>query len=236
MIENTADDAQVFGVQGGEPRLSYDLKEKIVILYTGTLESYQGIDVLLRAFAQLSDRYPQAHVLLAGGQPSQVNDYREMARGLGLSKSVTFAGGVPPACIQRFLEAADILISPRCRGTNTPLKIYGYLRSGKPIIATDLATHTQVLDRSVAELVAPTVAGLQTGIRRLLDDPSHRARLAAAAAARAADEYSDARYLERVAEFYRRVIDANARGAMTARAGYAGADPGSVQPPTRSEQ
>ena len=41
----------------------------------------------------------------------------------------------------------DVLVSPRSRGTNTPLKIYQYLRSGKPIVATRLLTHTQVLER-----------------------------------------------------------------------------------------
>ena len=52
-------------------------------------------------------------------------------------------------------QACDILVSPRIRGTNTPLKIYSYLRSGKPIVATDLLTHTQVLSPDVARLVAP---------------------------------------------------------------------------------
>jgi len=47
-------------------------------------------------------------------------------------------------------------VSPRSRGKNTPLKIYQYLRSGKPIVATNLLTHTQVLDAAVAELTGPT--------------------------------------------------------------------------------
>ena len=50
-----------------------------------------------------------------------------------------------------------LISSPRLAsaGTNTPLKIYSYLRAGKPIVATDLLTHTQVLDREVAILVRP---------------------------------------------------------------------------------
>ena len=58
------------------------------------------------------------------------------------------------ARFRRSCEACDILVSPRIRGTNTPLKIYSYLRSGKPIVATDLLTHTQVLSPAVARLVA----------------------------------------------------------------------------------
>ena len=56
-----------------------------------------------------------------------------------------FTGQQPAREIPAFVEACDILVSPRIRGTNTPLKIYSYLRSGRPIVATNLLTHTQVL-------------------------------------------------------------------------------------------
>jgi len=237
MIENTADDAQVFGDDDGKPRVSYELEDKTIILYTGTLETYQGIDLLLRAYAPLCDDYPQVHLLLAGGSPAQVEKYRDMADTLGIAQRVTFVGSVHPASIQQLLEAANILISPRCRGTNTPLKIYGYLRSAKPIIATDLATHTQVLDNTIAELVAPTEEGLGEGMRRLLDDPSHAASLAAAAGARAAADYSDDDYLARVAAFYRQVIDKNAgSGATALHESTDGAADALAQSTTRGEQ
>ncbi len=51
---------------------------------------------------------------------------------------------------------ADILVSPRIKGTNTPMKIYSYLQSGKPILATDMPTHTQVLSRTTAMLADPS--------------------------------------------------------------------------------
>ena len=63
-----------------------------------------------------------------------------------------FAGQRPAEEIPLFLDAADVLVSPRSSGTNTPLKIYQYLRSGRPIVATRLLTHTQVLDDEVAIL------------------------------------------------------------------------------------
>ena len=62
------------------------------------------------------------------------------------SRDVTiFAGERPASEIPAYLLASDVLVSPRSRGTNTPLKIYQYLRSGKAIVATRLLTHTQVL-------------------------------------------------------------------------------------------
>ena len=44
------------------------------------------------------------------------------------------------------LLAADVLVSPRLKGLNTPMKIYSYLDSGSAVLATRLRTHTQVLD------------------------------------------------------------------------------------------
>ena len=41
-----------------------------------------------------------------------------------------------------FVALADMLLSPRSKGTHTPLKLYSYLRSGKPILATDILAHT----------------------------------------------------------------------------------------------
>lgn len=204
MIENTADDKAVFGRHGADPRDTYGLAGKQVILYTGTFEPYQGLDLLLQAFASLSSAYREAHLLMVGGTPAQVQHYKSQAR--GLADAVTFVGSVHPGQIPAFLDAADLIVSPRSRGTNTPLKIYGYMRSQRPIVATDLPTHTQVLDSEVARLVAPTADGIAAGLRAILDNPAYGVRLAQAAAARAEQRFSDAAYLERVEAFYRRVL------------------------------
>ena len=100
--------------------------------------------------------------------------------------------------------------SPNAAGTNTPLKIYSYLRSGRPIVATDLRTHTQVLDGSTALLVPPDAGALAAGLARLLDSPAERERLAAAAQALAAARYSRASYLARTAAAYERLLGRSA--------------------------
>lgn len=82
-----------------------------------------------------------------------------------------------------------MLVSPRTDGTNTPLKIYSYLKSGKPIVATELYTHTQVLNRNVAMLVEPNADAFAHGISSLLKDPELAKRLG-----RRARVYSDARF------------------------------------------
>jgi glycosyltransferase involved in cell wall biosynthesis len=70
-----------------------------------------------------------------------------------------------------YTALADILLSPRSKGTNTPLKLYTYLRSGKPILATNIFSQTQVLTNETAVLVPPTTEGLAQGALQLLKDP-----------------------------------------------------------------
>jgi glycosyltransferase involved in cell wall biosynthesis len=187
-----------------EVRARYGLApDAVVALYTGTFEPYQGLHLLIGAASRLRARYPALRVLVVGGEGAQVEAARVRASTAGAP--VVFAGRQPAADIPAFIEACDILVSPRMTGTNTPLKIYSYLRSGRPIVATDLLTHTQVLDTRVAHLVPVSEEGLAAGIAHLIDRPAERRRLAEAAAALAGARYSREAYLARTREAYARL-------------------------------
>ncbi len=112
-------------------------------------------------------------------------------------RAAIFTGHQPARDIPAFVEAADILASPRIAGTNTPLKIYSYLRAGKPIVATDLLTHTQVLDRETALLVAPSRRPSPPRSSGCWPTRLERAQLARAAGERARTRYSREVYVSR---------------------------------------
>jgi glycosyltransferase involved in cell wall biosynthesis len=95
-----------------------------------------------------------------------------------LGEYAIFTGTVPPQEIPRYTTMADILVSPRIGGSNTPLKIYSYLRSGKAIVATNHPSHTQVLSRETAMLTDARPEALAEGIITLLKDQALRERLA----------------------------------------------------------
>jgi glycosyltransferase involved in cell wall biosynthesis len=133
---------------------------------------------------------------------------RAQAAAEGLDRSVIFMGERPSAEIPDILEAADVLVSPRSRGTNTPLKIYQYLRSGRAIVATRLLTHTQVLEDSVAILTGASPREFADGILAALADPQMAASIAARAAELAATKYSYDMYLERTREVMARLTSA----------------------------
>ncbi len=174
-----------------------------LVLYTGTFEPYQGLHLLFDAMAIVARTHPEARTLIVGGRPEQVESERARAQQAGAP--VVFTGYQPAREVPAFVAACDVLASPRIAGTNTPLKIYSYLRAGKPIVATDLLTHTQVLDAETALLVAPQAEPFAAAIARLLDDPGLGARLSGAARDRAGTRYSRDAYVARTREVCERL-------------------------------
>ena len=175
-----------------------------LILYTGTFEPYQGLDLLADTADRLGSTHPTARVVVVGGEPGQVAHARRQAEARG--SPMVFTGQRPPEEIPELVQAADILVSPRISGTNTPLKIYSYMRSGRPIVATNLRTHTQALDDKMALLVPPDPDAFADAVRRLIDRPAERTRLADAARTFAAERYSRDAYVARTAAAYARLL------------------------------
>jgi glycosyltransferase involved in cell wall biosynthesis len=168
-----------------------------MVLYTGTFEAYQGLDLLFEAMAIVARARPDARLVLAGGKPDQVTQARAQARMAGIEPLTIFAGERPPTEMPSYLLAADLLVSPRSRGTNTPLKIYQYLRSGKAIVATRLLTHTQVLSDETAILTAATPGAFAGGILSGLNDPARASAVGRRARELAETKYSYDAYIER---------------------------------------
>jgi glycosyltransferase involved in cell wall biosynthesis len=164
-----------------------------VVLYSGNFESYQGVEMLVEAAGGV----PEAQFVFMGGEPAQVAAMKAGARG-----RCVFAGKRPPSELPAFLALTQVLVSPRRQGENTPFKIYTYLASGRPIVATRIPTHTQLLDDSLAFLVDPSARGLAQGIRAVLADPKDAAARAARGRALVDREYSGERYAEKVAAAY----------------------------------
>ena len=171
--------------------------EAPVVLYTGTFESYQGLDLLFAAARHVLASRPDVRFVLAGGRPEQIEIARRQAAAAGVASAVLFAGQRPAEEIPSFLDAASVLVSPRSTGTNTPLKIYQYLRSGRPIVATRLLTHTQVLDDEVAVLTSATAEAFGAGILTVLADPARARSIAGQARELATTKYSYEAYLAR---------------------------------------
>jgi glycosyltransferase involved in cell wall biosynthesis len=162
----------------------------IRFMYIGNLEPYQGIDLLLSSFSLFHKKCNDATLVIVGGAPRDIARYQAIVIRYGIDEFVRFTGPRPLSMMAGLFRQTDILVSPRIRGVNTPMKIYSYLQSGKPILATDLPTHTQVLTPDVALLAPPGARRFAEAMRRLADDPDGRELLARRAAALAEKKYS----------------------------------------------
>jgi glycosyltransferase involved in cell wall biosynthesis len=168
-----------------------------VSLYTGNFEPYQGVELMARSAAVMGG----SMFVFVGGEPEDIAAVKGSMT-VEVLERVRFVGKQSPDTLPRWMAMADVLVSPRTLGGNTPFKIYTYLASGKPIVATRLDTHTQVLSDDTAFLVDPTPDGLASGIEAAIGNSAERTRRAANGLALLEREYSNARYREKVAAAY----------------------------------
>jgi len=171
-------------------------------MYVGNLEFYQGIDLLIDSFELIQARGEEVFLVVIGGQPPAVEAYRRLVISKGLEEKVFFLGPRPLQELGSYLQEADVLVSPRIKGSNTPMKIYSYLDSGKPLVATRLLTHTQVLDDSIAYLVDPEPEQMAGALTRLCRDQAMARQLAEQARMRVDREYTNVAFRRKLNAFY----------------------------------
>ncbi len=193
-----------------EPIGNIDRRKKIdldgpIIMYIGNLEKYQGIDLLMESFKIVSKKIAEASLIIIGGAKKDIENYKHLSKRLKLTGKTLFMGPRPISDLQVYFRQADILVSPRIRGQNTPMKIYSYLDSGKVLLATNLQTHTQVLDDEIAYLVKPNPQAMSEGLIKLLKNKSLRKKLAINAKKRIQQEYSLEACKKKIYQYYKMI-------------------------------
>jgi glycosyltransferase involved in cell wall biosynthesis len=154
--------------------------------YAGHLYPWKGVDLVVEAIAAL----PDTRGLIVGGheQEADLARVKALAESLLCSTRITFTGMLPPAQVPARLREADVLVLPNppsalSKDFTSPLKLFEYMASGRPIVASDLPSIREVLrDGGNAVLVdAGNPQALTAGIRRIKDEPALGATLAAQA-------------------------------------------------------
>ena len=201
VIENTPQaDTLASGFRSSElPQKRFEGRK--VVLYAGTFEAYQGLDMLMESVSMVAKKKPDVLFLMIGADKNTIRQYGKMSTDLGVSENVELMEKIPAGDVSQYFEIADVLVSPRKSGTNTPLKIYSYLRSGKPIVATNLVTHTQVLNPDIAILTAPDSKSFGEGILEALESPGV-SEMVKRARQVAEEKYSYDEYLAKTRRLY----------------------------------
>jgi glycosyltransferase involved in cell wall biosynthesis len=168
--------------------------------WVGRLSHEKGLDVLLRALAQLSDVPSELSVLGVGREEAEL---RGVVRDLGLGDRVRWLGNVPEA--GRLFKAFDLFVlSSRTEGV--PMVLFEAMAAETPIIATRVGGVPDVVSEREALLVSsenPTA--LASAIRAVHADREVAATRAAAARQRLDEEFAVDPWLERYEDLYRRI-------------------------------
>ena len=202
------------------------------ILYFGALQSWQGVDVLLRAFARLADLDALRLVICGSARSRQGRQLERLADRLDIPSRITWHWSLPNAELAPWLAHAQLTVAPlRDCARNVvqgcaPLKILESMAAGVPVIASRLPPVCEILNDGVeGRLVAPDRPDeLARAIRVLLAYPQLRSQMAAHGRARVAADFHWPQLLCQLRELYatlrpaaKLVIDNDSGTAANAR-------------------
>jgi glycosyltransferase involved in cell wall biosynthesis len=166
-----------------EARRRLDLPNRVTAVYTGHLYAGRGVDLIL----DLAGRDESMNFVIAGGEPTAVERWRDRAYGL---QNVQFLGFVPNADLPLVQAAADFLLMPYTReiavsgGGDTsayasPMKMFEYMAAGRVILSSDIPVLREVLNEENAVLLPPEdPLAWHTALEEVKRDPGRAASLA----------------------------------------------------------
>lgn len=117
--------------------------DKKIVVYLGLLNEYQGVDCLLKAIPPVLERRPDIHFLIMG-YPN-VEEYKKMAEGLGVSRNITFTGRIDYKDAPRYILLGDVAVSPKLSKTEANGKVYNYMACGLPVVVFDTPVNREIL-------------------------------------------------------------------------------------------
>ena len=146
------------------------------LLYTGKIDAHRGVDVAVRAFAAIAEKYPYAVLVIAGsGRDSE--KIKLSARQFGIEGRVRFTGWVSHDEVYRHIAASYACLIPHIVSEHTrttlPNKLFDYMAMSKPVISSDMPPVESIISRYRCGLIFKSgdAASLAMQMAALLDNP-----------------------------------------------------------------
>ncbi len=157
-VYNASDTNPYAGAQKEVLRKELSLPtDKKIILYSGHLYRWKGVDTLLEC-ARILQQSPELLFVCIGGTGDDVARMQHETKGV---PGIQFLGHKPKELVPKYLAAADVLVLPNTSATEesvhftSPLKLFEYMASGTPIVASDLPSLKEVLSDTTAFFAQP---------------------------------------------------------------------------------
>ncbi|QQR60712.1 glycosyltransferase family 4 protein [Candidatus Uhrbacteria bacterium] len=177
-VESDAVDPKMFERKYDRSEVRRELgidADTYVCLYTGkftTMNMSKGLDESIEAIDRLAKKGKKILLLAVGGTPQELERYSVKA-----DTSVRLLGHQPQATLGKFYAAADLLLMPFPYTEHyayymSPLKLFEYLMSGVPMVATDLPSVREIVSEASAFIAKPgDIDSLETEIQKAIDRP-----------------------------------------------------------------
>lgn len=176
------------------------------VIFTGNLASYQGIDLMLEAFARVAAGRDDVRLLIA--TDSGFDPYEPLAQRLGIRQKIELVSSPGFDQLPGLLAGADVAINPRVECDGIPVKLLNYMAAGRAVVSFASSAPGVVHGETGWLAPAGDVAALADGLRTVLDDPQLAARLGAAARSYVTANVSWRIVAERCETLYRSLIEA----------------------------
>ena len=182
-----------------------------VVVFTGNLAPYQGIDLLLEAFSRVRAARPGVRLLIV--TESDFSRYEQQARALGVRDAIDIVvAGF--AEVPRLLAGADVAVNPRLDCDGIPLKLLNYMAASQPVVSFEGSAPGVEHQKTGWIVPRGDVAAFASAVLALLDDPTRAREIGRAARRHVEAHHSWDAAAERTDEVYRRVL---ARGLARGR-------------------
>jgi glycosyltransferase involved in cell wall biosynthesis len=103
-----------------------------VFMFAGNTAAYQGIDLMLKAFARVVQQLPNAQLNILSSE--SFAEYQGLADSIGITDKLSLSD-VSLDELPGFLVQADVLLNPRTRCTGIPQKLLNYMAAGRPVVS-----------------------------------------------------------------------------------------------------
>jgi glycosyltransferase involved in cell wall biosynthesis len=196
-------------------RARFGFGERPVLLYTGNLDGYQNLELLLASMAIVRRTAGDALLVLAThATPRDLPSYlRRLPAGVRLVTAGDFA------TVRDLIQVADLALCPRREWSGFPMKLLNYMAAAKAVVVS--AGSAKAVEHGGNGIVVrdDDAAAYAAAILELLADPVRRRVLGAAARRTVEDEYGWERVIDQVEATYETVL-ARRPGALAAPAAH----------------
>lgn len=180
-------------------------RDSKLVVYAGTLNRVQGIEVLLSAAKVLLSSREDVSFLLMGYPNVQV--YEAQAQRMGLSGRVKFTGSIPYHLTPAYLSLGDVAVSPKLSTTEGNSKLFAYMGIGLPTVCSDLPVNQEILGDLGVYAKTGDAQSLAAGLAQILDSAAARQKLGPALRERLEREFSYATIGQRLSDVYKSVTE-----------------------------